>query len=118
MTVEADIFNLLKGLVSNHVYPDTAPAGTPRPYITFQQVGGIPLSFMEGAVPSKKNGRFQVNVWADGRTAASALALQAESAFITATTIQAVPLGGPIALHEDELKLYGTQQDFSVWSDR
>ena len=118
MTVEENIVALLGPLVSNRVYPDTAPAGEPRPHITFQQVGGESIHFMERAVPSKKNGRFQVNVWSDTRLEAADLALQVENAFLTATTMQATPLGSPIALHEDDLNFYGTQQDFSIWSDR
>lgn len=118
MTVEADIFNLLKPLVSNRVYPDVAPAGAAKPYIVYQQVGGEALGFLGNDIPSKKNGRFQVSCWAVSRSAASTLALQVENAFLAATTMQARPLGAPASSYEADTTLYGTRQDFSVWSDR
>lgn len=118
MTVEDSIIDLLAGLVDRRVYMDAAPMGEPRPYITFQQVGGVSVTFLERGIPSKKNGRFQVNWWAESRPAAAALGLQIEAAFLTATTVQAAPLGAAVALYEEELELFGGQQDFSIWSDR
>lgn len=118
MTVESDVFDALKTLVSNRVYPDVAPAGAVRPYITYQQVGGTSVVFLESAVASKKNGRFQINCWAETRLAASALSLQAESALVTSTAIQVTPFGSPVAAHEPDVLLYGTRQDFSIWSNR
>lgn len=117
MTTEATIVTLLQGLCSR-VYPDVAPAGTARPYVTYQQVGGRALTFMERTAPSKKHGRFQISVWADTRIAAAALALQIENAFITASTMQAEPLSAPVSDYEPDTKLYGARQDFTVWSDR
>ena len=62
MTVESMLFDALKGLVSNRVFPDIAPDLTPRPYITYQQVGGVAVNFLDPTIPSKANGRIQVNV--------------------------------------------------------
>lgn len=118
MTVESDLYTLLKGLVGDRVYPDVAPLSTPRPYITYQQIGGQVLSYVGPEVPSEKNGSFQINVWADSRLAAAALALQVEAAFIGATVFVASPESAPIAQHEPDLNLYGTIQDFSIWSNR
>lgn len=118
MTVNAAICDLLNGLVSNRVYPDFAPPNTPKPYITFQKVGGRAISFLGAEVPSKKNGRFQFSVWGTSRESVDAIALQVENTFLTATTIQAEPIGGAVARSEPEAKLYGSIQDFSIWSDR
>lgn len=118
MTTESTIYDLLKGLVGNRVYPDVAPPGTARPYITYQQVGGQTVAFLERGVPSKKNGRYQINVWATTRAEAAALALQIEGVFITTSALQAEALGAPIAAHEPDEGLYGAMQDFSIWSDR
>lgn len=115
MTVEADIFNVLKTLVSNRAYPDVAPLGTTRPYITYQQVGGQGVNFMEATAPSKKNARFQVNVWATTRSAAAVLSRQVEDALRTTAGLQCTVLGAPVALYEEETTLYGTRQDFSFW---
>lgn len=118
MTVEADIFNLLKGMVANRCYPDEAPEGVARPYITYQQVGGRPLVYLERAVPSKKNGRFQISVWADTRSASASLGLQVEAALITATAFQAEAIGAPLATKDEDTGYRGSLQDFSIWSDR
>lgn len=118
MTVEAKIFALLAPLVEERVFPDVAPFGTARPYVTYQQIGGEVISTLGREVPNKQHGFFQVQVWCDTRLNAAALALQIEDAFRTATAFQAAPVSAPIAHHEPDLGLYGTQQDFSVWSDR
>lgn len=115
MTVEADIFNALKGLVSNRVYPDVAPEGAARPYITYQQVGGGAVNFVDPTIPSKRNGRFQINVWANTRAAASTLARQVEDALRATAALQTTVLSAPVASYEPDTKLYGTLQDFSVW---
>lgn len=118
MTVEADLFNALKTLVSNRVYPDIAPNGATTPYITYQQVGGEAIAFVDNLVPSKQNGRFQINVWGTSRSAVAALALQIESAMTAASAFQARPIGAPSASHELDTGLYGSRQDWSVWSNR
>lgn len=120
MTVEADIFAALKSLVPDgsgkfRVYPDVAPAGTARPYITFQQVGGVAVNMLDGAAPGKRNGRFQVNCWADTRAAAATLSRQVEDALRAATALQVTVLGAPVSVYEEDVPLYGTRQDFSLW---
>lgn len=118
MSVEADIYSTLQGLVGGRVFPDVAPFSTQRPYITYQQVGGVAPSFVDSTVPSKRNGRFQVNVWADTRAQASTIAAQIEAALIAATAFQARPLSAAVSLHDDATELRGCMQDFTVWSDR
>jgi hypothetical protein len=118
MTTESTIFDTLKSLVSNRVYPDVAPAGAATPYITYQQVGGEALAYVENTLPSSKNGRYQVNVWATTRAAAAALALQVEAALVQASAFQARAVGAPAATLDMDLSLYGTLQDFTIWSTR
>jgi hypothetical protein len=115
MTVEADIFNALKGLVTNRVYPDVAPSGAAKPYITYQQVGGVPVNFLESAVVGKRNGRFQFNVWADTRLAAATLSRQVEDALVTSAALHGFVLSAPVADYQEDLLLYGTRQDISIW---
>jgi hypothetical protein len=116
MSLESSIFDALKALVSNRVYPDVAPENTARPYITYQQVGGEAVNFVDTATtPSKKNARFQINCWADTRAAAATLAGQVEAAIRGVTTINPTVLGAPVAVFDLETKLRGTRQDFSVW---
>lgn len=118
MTVEADLFNAIKGLVSNRAYPDVAPVGTAKPYLVFTQAGGVSVTFLENAVPDKKNGRFQIGVWATTRAQAASIALQVESAIVTSTTFQGKPLDAPVSVYEADTQLYGSLQDFSIWSTR
>ena len=115
MSVETDIFAALGPLVSNRVYPDTAPSIVTKPYITYQQVGGRSVSFLESAVPSRRNGRFQINVWGVSRAEVSVLARTVSDTMVTITTLRATPLGEPVADYVDMVKLYGTSQDFGIW---
>jgi hypothetical protein len=112
MTIEKDIFDALKGLVGNRVYPDVAPSGAVKPYITYQQVGGTAWNFLEATLTGKRNGRFQVNVWTDTRAAAASLSRSVEDALVQ--NVKAFVLGAPVSTYEDDLKLYGTRQDFSI----
>lgn len=116
MTTESLIFDALKTLVTNRVYPDIAPLGAVRPFLTYQQVGGESVNFMESTTPSKSNGRFQINVWADTRSAAALLAKQVTAAIRGTAALQATVLGEPVATYEEDTKLFGTRQDFSVWT--
>jgi len=116
MSIENDIFATLKTLVSNRVYRDIAPQTvTALPRITFQQVGGNAVNFVDPTVPSKKNGRFQINVWAADRDSAMALSRQVEDTLRVATALQTTVLNAAVAIYEEDTKLYGTIQDFSFW---
>jgi hypothetical protein len=118
VTVESDIFNAIKGLCGNRAFPDAAPFTTARPYVTYTQVGGDPLSYLDDAVPDRKNGRFQFNAWGDTRLQCSTLMLQIEAAMITAAAFQARPVSAPNSSYDHDMLIYGSQQDFSVWSSR
>ena len=115
LTVEAIIFGALKDLVANRIYPDVAPDLTPRPYITYIKVGGQAVNFLDPTIPAKANSRFQVNVWADTRAAAAALAKQVEDTLRTTIALRTHVEGEPTAIYEDLTKLRGTIQDFSFW---
>lgn len=117
MTIEEDLCTALT-LLCPRTFPDFAPVGTPRPYVTYQQIGGEALAFLDQTIPSTKNADIQINVWADTRAQASALILQIENMMITATAFQASAYGAPANNGDAELKLYSSRQDFSVWSDR
>ena len=118
MTVESDLFGLLKGLVSNRCFPDFAPLGTVRPFIVFEQVGGEVFSYTEGTLPDKKHGRFEISVYADSRAACAAVALQVESVMVGATVFQSTAIHAPISDYADEVKIYSSTQNFSVFSSR
>lgn len=117
MTAESIIFATLRGLVADRVFPDVAPEGTARPYCTYQQVGGAAVNFTDGGIPSKRNGRYQINCWSDSRPQAALLARSVESALRPVPTLLTTVLGGPVAEYEEDTKLFGTRQDFSFWTD-
>lgn len=118
MSAEATLVTLLSSLVSGRIYPDVAPSGAALPRIVYQQVGGEGLSFMDGSMPSKENGRMQIVCWATTRLAAINLSKQVESAVCGSATLQATPLGARVSDYEADTQLYGSRQDFSVWPNR
>lgn len=115
MTVESVLYAALSPLVSARVYPDIAPQGVLAPYITYQQVGGESVAFLEPGVPSKKNARMQINVWAETRLAANVLARQVEDLMLVTMSLQPTALGSFTAMQDEDSSLYGTRQDFSLW---
>jgi hypothetical protein len=118
MTVEASLYTALSPLVAGRVYPDIAPAGVALPYITYQQVGGVALAYLDKTPADRKNGRLQINVWAATRAESTALILQAETALTASTSFQASPIGAHANDYEQDTKYYGALQDFSIWSAR
>lgn len=118
MSAEATIYTLLTGLVAGRVYPDVAPEGAALPRIVYQQVGGVSESFIEGSLPDKENARMQIAFWATTRAAAISTAKQAETLILASTAFQAEPIGARISVYEEDTQLYGTMQDFSIWSAR
>lgn len=118
MTIETQLFTALKGLVNNRVYRDLAPVTvTDLPRITFQAVGGDAINYLDSAtIPNKHFCRVQVNVWHNQRDAANALARQVADTLRAYTALQTTVLGEFVAVYEDDTKLYGTIQDFSVFA--
>ena len=121
MTMESDLVVLLK-TIAPAVFPDVAPSGTAAPWITFQNIGGEPLRYIDGTAADKRHSMVQVNVWAASRLQALLLVRQIEATVcnIAATPFTAQPLGEPTATFEDDVTpmLYGCMQDFSIFSTR
>ena len=89
MSVESDLFNVLRSLAADRVYRDLAPDDVSAlPRITFQQIGGDAVNFIDPTVPSKKNARMQVNAWAASRDSAAALGRQIEDTLRLASGLQ------------------------------
>jgi len=119
MTMEADLAATLKTLCPR-VFPDFAPSETPRPYVTFQAIGGRPLRWLDGTAADKRHTLMQINVWAGSRLDALALIRQVEAAICSLDTMpfMARPDSEPISEAEEDLQLYGCMQDFSIISTR
>lgn len=116
MTVESTLFDSIKALVSNRVYPLVGPEGVATPYITYQQVGGQPANFLAG-LPSKRNGRFQINTWAQTGIEAKSLIRQIEDLVRSNSALLATTEGGAVDVLDEDTKLHGARQDFSIWFD-
>jgi len=115
MTPEEHIYNVLQHLAGGRVFPDLAEAGTDKPYITYQAVGGAPLNFLSGDRPSKQSVRMQVNVWAERRTDASEIGMLVEDALRSATALQVEVATGRVSTYDEETDLRGTMQDFTLF---
>jgi hypothetical protein len=119
MSVEADIFTVLGPLVSNRVYPDTAPLNTTKPYIVYQRIGGRVITPLGKDIPDKQNARVQVMCWAATRLGSSNLALQVEDTMRTSEVFVACsPESAPVSMNEPDLGIYGAAQDFTIWYSR
>jgi hypothetical protein len=116
MNIEATVYAALQGLVSGRVYPDVAPEATLRPYLTYQKIGGSSVNFLDQAPPGASNARIQVNVWADTRGSAAALARIVEDTLRAAPGLQMTVEGGPVSVYEPDTRLRGSMQDFSFWT--
>lgn len=117
MSVEQQLFDALKGLCPR-TFPDFAPVRTPRPYVTFQQVGGQSLRYLDNTAANVRNTECQINVWADTRLSAMTLARQIEDALCASSAFQATPNGEPVSDFDADIPVYGTRQDFSIFAPR
>jgi hypothetical protein len=117
MTIDEKITALLR-TVCARTFCDFAPVDTPRPYCTYQVIGGAVLDFIDPAVPTKKNADVQVSIWSDSRLEAAALMDQVEAAMITATDMQASPTGAAASDFDADMNVRSSRQDFNVWADR
>lgn len=114
MSMESDVVAALTSLVSGRVYPSVAPSNPTKPYIVYTGAGGVAFNFLESAAVGLRNSRLQVSCWATTRMAANALAIAAENALI-ASALKAYVLGAMQTPYDEQTKLYGTHQDFSVF---
>lgn len=116
MSMESELFDALKVLVANRVYPSVAPEGAATPYVTWQVTGGQALNFLDGEQPSKKHARIQVNVWSKSLEEALRIAQQAETILRARAALSTTVETGQLTRHEPETKLHGTYQFFSCWA--
>lgn len=118
-TLEQNIYARISPLCAR-VYPDVAPIGATQPYVTWQQVGGTSDTFIDSALPSKRNAEVQVNVWGATRQSVNDLMLSIESAFVTSPTAEfcASPTGAFVADYDIDNLIFSARQDFTIWNNR
>ena len=117
MSVEQELITLLK-TVCPRTFADFAPVSTQRPYCTFQAIGGRSLRFLDNSAADKRNSVFQVNVWGDTRLSSITLARQIEDALCAYSLFTATPDGEPVSDFDADVPVYGSRQDFSIYSTR
>jgi hypothetical protein len=114
MSIEKTLNDLLGPLVDRQLFPDLIPEGAKFPAIVYQQAGGRGGWYVDRTKPSHKHSRMQIYSWARTRIEASNLARLIEDT-ICLSTLAAEPYGGPTALHNEQLALFGARQDFGIW---
>jgi Protein of unknown function (DUF3168) len=115
--LEIAIRAALIALADGRVYPDEAPEGAARPFITFQSAGGQTDVVLAGATGTR-NARVQFNVWAESRLSAAYLMEQVRTVVCDrslATSLHGTPTGEPVSRHSPDTNWYGSQMDFSLW---
>lgn len=117
MTIEAGLFSAISA-VCPRVFPDVAPVSTVRPYVTYQQIGGDAINFVDRVVPNKRNARIQVNVWADTRLSAVSTMQAIEDAIRMSVLFQGEPESAMTSDYDHDMLVYGSMQDFTIWDDR
>lgn len=117
MSFEGQLDSLLK-TVCLRTFPDVAPIGTVAPYLTWQQLGGANLRYLDNSAPDKRNVLLQVNAWSKTRTEATALIRQIEDALCASALFIAVPEGEALSTFEPDTLLYGSLARFSIYAAR
>lgn len=102
------------------VFADFAKAGTAAPWVTYQHIGGQALRYVENTPAAQRHTLTQITVWHTSRSAALALIRQIEEALCASSAFTARPAGEPTSDAEPDLvpALYGSMQDFDIWSAR
>jgi len=116
MTIETGIVTVVGPLVSGRIFPDVASFETPKPFVTYMQIGGEVINPINNypAVPNLRNSRIQINVWAKTRNEANTLMRTIEDA-LRVDPLNGRPVGALIARHEEVTDTRGAQQDFKFW---
>jgi hypothetical protein len=99
-------------------FPDVAPSGTARPFVTWQGLGGESLGFLDNTAASHRHTLMQVSCYATTRFAALLLIRDIEAAIRATTAFIGTPQGEPISVYEDDVQLYGCVQRFEIYATR
>lgn len=117
MSMEPALVALLQEICPR-TFPDVAPEGVERPYVTWQALGGESIYTLGNAPIDKRHTLMQINVWAPTRQQAITMAREIEAAMAASANFVAKPAGEPISTHEPETSLYGSIQRFTIWHNR
>jgi hypothetical protein len=115
--MEDDLQALIAGVVPD-VWQTVAQGKRPGTYAVWQLVGGRSLRYVANDAMDKRNSLVQVSVWAskssDARTAIRAI----EDALCSSAAFVAEPQGEAATTYEEDTKLHGAIQRFSITAPR
>jgi hypothetical protein len=117
MSMESSLSTLLK-TICPRTFPDVAPSGTAAPFIAWQLLGGETLRALDNTPADKRNTYMQVAVYSLTRAESLAKIRAAEDAMCASAAFICRPMGEPLTTYEDDTKLYGAMQRFSIWAAR
>lgn len=117
MTMESELHTLLLTKCPR-VFPDIAPSGTVKPFVTWQGIGGESLGFLDNTAADKRKTLLQINAWAATRLQSLALIRDVETAMRGSVAFMASPQGEPMSTYEQDTQLYGCVQRFEIVSTR
>ncbi len=117
MSMESSLQTLLTSRCAR-VWEAVAPGAQATPYVVWQAIGGASLVFTENTFADKRNTLMQIAAWgADGATVRT-LIRNIEADLLASTAFIATPEGEPISTYEEDTKLFGVIQRFSIYSAR
>lgn len=117
MSLETDLVAVLLTQCPR-VFPGSAPANEPRPFVTWEQLGGDAARYVDNTPMARRLALVQIDTWADTRAQAMQLARQIEDALCAATTITARPLSDQSGRQDEYVDAHGVSQDFEVLGAR
>jgi hypothetical protein len=117
MSMESDLQALLLAKCPRS-FPDVAPSGTARPFVTWQGIGGESLGFLDNTAASHRHTLMQVSCYATTRFAALQLIRDIEAAIRATTAFIGRPQGEPMSTYEPDTLLFGCVQRFEIYALR
>jgi hypothetical protein len=114
--MEEDIKTLIAGVVPD-VWRTVATGKRPGTYAVWQLVGGKSLRYIDNTAMDKRNPLLHVAVWSAKQSDATTAMRSIEEA-LCASTFAAEPQGEAEDDYEEDTKLYGAIQRFSITAAR
>lgn len=103
----------VSALVGQRVHEEVAPAGTPRPYITYQTINGA-RDVTLVSVSKTRNAQMQIDCYADTQVKASELAKRVLPAVAESPLFKSV-FKSDQPMRDPETKLFRVMLEFSIW---
>jgi hypothetical protein len=117
VTMESSLQALLVAQCDT-VWRGVAPAKQTAPFVTWQEVGGRTLRYVDNTAADKRNTLVQINAWASSSSAAATLIRAIEDALAATTSFVAEVQGEALATYEEDTKLFGAIQRYSITATR